>query len=445
MLTIGQISLFEIFSMIICLFLSGFFSGAEAVLMTVNIDRAKQLIDEGGKNAKILLFMTNKSNDLLATILVGNNIVNILAASLTTTIAARIFHSNAIAISTGITTILILIFGEIIPKTFARSHAEVLSIYVLKILKVIYFVLYPFVKSLVWIINQVLGDRAEISGRLVTKNDIEYYINKAEKEKTMDSKQLDLITSVLEFPTIKVKDIMIPRLEIKYISLDKSPKDIIHFIAEDRHSRYPVIQGDLDNIKGFLHVKDLVSSNGYNVDNINIVDYIKPAFFVYEHMKIQAVFDYMKTKKVHLALVKDENGLIVGIVTLEDIIEEIMGEIEDEHDAVDLSANNVDADNFNLEEGIFVEGSILLRELDNDYDIKIPLNDNFSTIAGFLLDMLGNNFPESGQIIVWEGYSFELTTVHNQEIKVVKIKDVDGEKHLFSKKEVADINHEDND
>src|SRR5690606_13461435 len=159
-----------------------------------------------------------------------------------------------------------------------------------------------------------------------------------------------------------------------------------------------------------------------------------------EHMKIQAVFDHMNRKKVHLALVKDENGLIVGIVTLEDIVEEILGEIQDEHDDEEWEGE----EEFNqaaLAEGIIVEGSISLRDLYNDYDIKIPLNDNYSTLAGFILDMLGNNFPEEGQIIVWEGLSFELVKVDEYEIREIRIKDVDGEKHFYSKREV-EASHE---
>ena len=152
---------------------------------------------------------------------------------------------------------------------------------------------------------------------------------------------------------------------------------------------------------------------------------MKDPFFVYEHMKIQSVFDYMNRKKVHLALVKDENGLMVGIITLEDIIEEIMGEIQDEHDKEELSSlGQTDT------QGIIIQGGLLLRELYNEYDIKIPLNDNYSTVAGFLLDMLGNNFPEQGQIIVWEGLSFEIYEVKNYEIKKIRIQDVDGQKHL---------------
>jgi CBS domain containing-hemolysin-like protein len=150
-------------------------------------------------------------------------------------------------------------------------------------------------------------------------------------------------------------------------------------------------------------------------------------------MKIQSVFDHMNRKKIHLALVKDENGLVVGIITLEDIIEEIVGDIADEHDVEEHHLT--DEDDFNLKEGILIEGSISLRDLYNDFDIKIPLNDNFSTLAGFLLDMLGNRFPEKGQDIIWEGLSFNLQEVEDFEIKEVFIRDLGGEKHFFDKSE----------
>ncbi|MCK5884606.1 MAG: HlyC/CorC family transporter [Bacteriovoracaceae bacterium] len=425
----------ELISLLACFILSAFFSGSEAVLLSIGIDRAKQLIEEGGVKGKTMKFMVDFPNEILNTILIGNNISNILASSLVTTVAARYFHNEAIAYSVGITTFIILIFGEIIPKTFARTHAESLSIVVINILRFLYYAIWPLVRLMVFVIEKMLGENAEIHGRLVTKDDIEYMVNKAEKENTMDSKQLDLLTSVMEFPTIKVKDIMIPRNRVKALQDSYSYKDIVELVSDDNHSRYPVCHGSLDHTLGFLHVKDLALI--VDRENFCCKDHLKEPFFVYEHMKIQAVFDHMNRKKVHLALVKDENGLIVGIVTLEDIVEEIFGDIQDEHDAEEEGPTDENII-FDLQEGIEVDGSELLRDLYNEYDIKIPLNDNFSTLAGFILDMLGNNFPEEGQIIVWEGYSFELTKVDDFEIRKMQIKDVDGEKHIFSKREARD-------
>ncbi len=384
-----------------------------------------------------MAFMILRPSELLSTILVGNSIANILAGSLTTSLATAYTGSSIVGIALGVTTVIVIIFGEILPKTVGRNHAEKLSVFAIRSLQILFYLLYPAIKSIVWFINTILGDNAEVTGRMVTSDDIEFMISKAEKEKTMDSKQIDLLSSILEFPLIKVKDIMISRMHVNYIQSKWTAKEIMAYIRETGNSRYPVCDGELENIVGFLHVKDLAFLSDEEKINFKIENLLKPPFFVYEHMKIQGVFDHMNRKKVHLALVKDENGTVVGIVTLEDIIEEIFGEINDEHDDVEEKEKHLlEAD---LEEGIVVEGDMSLREFYSDYDIKIPLNDNYSTLSGFLLDMLGNTFPEQGQIIVWEGLSFDLELVDNHVIKQIRIKDVDGEKHIFSKRQHAEL------
>ncbi len=420
-----------------CFITAAFFSAAEAALLSIGADRARQLIEEGGSKGEAMAFMILRPSELLATILVGNNIANILAGAITTTITARYTGSNIVGIGLGITTVVIIIFGELIPKTIGRTHAEKVAVFVIRTLQVLFYILYPVIKSIVWFIGTILGDSAESTGRMVTKNDIEFMILKAEKEKTMDSKQIDLLASILEFPMIKVKDIMISRIHVNYIQLKLSFIEMMNYARETGNSRYPVCDGELENIVGFLHVKDLAFISDEQKANFKIATLLKPPFIVYEHMKIQSVFDHMNKKKVHLALVKDENGTVVGIVTLEDIIEEIFGEIHDEHDDVDEKTKALRE--ANLEEGIVVAGDISLRDIYNDYDIKIPLNDNYSTLSGFILDMLGNTFPEQEQIIVWEGLSFDLEIVKDSVIRQVRVRDVGGEKHIFSKKQHAEL------
>lgn len=428
---------FQILALLFCFFAAAFFSAAEAALLSIGADRARQLIEEGGAKGKAMAFMILRPSELLATILVGNNIANILSGALTTAITADYTGSPIVGIALGVTTMIVIVFGELLPKTLGRTYAEEFSVVVIRSLQVLFYICYPVIKTLVWFINTILGDSAEYTGRMVTRDDIEFMINKAEKEKTIDSKQIDLLSSILEFPTIKVKDIMIPRTRVNYLQSSWKFDDILKHIKETENSRYPVCNGELENIIGFLHVKDLAFLNESDKKNLKIEKLLKAPFFVYEHMKIQSVFDHMNRKKVHLALVKDENGTVVGIVTLEDIIEEIFGEIHDEHDDVEEIEQHLDA--ANLVDGIVVDGDISLRELYQDYDIKIPLNDNYSTLAGFILDMLGNTFPEQGQIIVWEGMSFDLIAVDEHVIKEVRIKDVDGEKHFISKKQHAEL------
>ncbi len=413
--------------------LSAFFSGSEAAIISVPTKRVKQLLEEHPKSKGPLLFLQDRPSELLTTILIGNNFINIFVASLATTIAQRYFDSDALSYSVGITTFLILIFGEIIPKTFMRNHSESMLIPITRILQLCYYMLWPVVKIFMFIIKSVLGEHASLQEKMITKDDIEFMVGEAERDRSIDSKQIDLLTSILEFPTIKVKDIMTPRSEVHMIKAESAFSEIVALVNDVQHSRYPVVEDDLDSTFGFIHVKDLVFASEAEKENLDLRKYTNEPFFVYEHMKIQAVFDHMNRKKVHLALVKDENGLVVGIITLEDIMEEIFGEIQDEHDDEDdIIVKNLEE---TLENGITLPGSISLRDLDSEFDIKIPLNDNYSTLRGFLLDMLGNNFPKEGNILFWQGLSFELVRVTDNEIEEVKIESTDGERHLADRRE----------
>ena len=412
----------EILVLVVSLCLSAFFSGAEAALMSLPHEKAKQIAEEHGLDTWAMKHWLAKPNDILTTILVGNNFVNILIASLSAEIAQRYLHNDALAISVGVTTIAILLFGEILPKTLGRNRSESLAPICVLILMGFYYALYPIVKAFMFVIRMVLGENANVRGRAVTRDDIEVMVEMAEEEKTIDSKQIDLLNSILEFPSIKVKDIMVPRTSIEAIKKLSTFDQIINLVREVAHSRYPVYQDDLDEVLGFLHIKDLAFVNPDERKNFDVTKYLKPPFFVYEHMKIQAVFDHMNRKKVHLALVKDENGIVVGMLTLEDIMEEIFGEIQDEHDDEEDEIPGIKS-----EEGVLVPSTISLRDLYNEFDIKIPLNDNYSTLNGFLMEQLGNSFPKKGHLIIWDGFSFEIVRVKNYEIKEVKIKSVNGE------------------
>lgn len=417
----------EILILIVSLLLSAFFSGSEASLLSLPHEKAKQLAEEHGPDAWAMKKWLAIPNDLLTTILVGNNFVNILIASLSANIAERYFSNDALAISVGVTTMAILLFGEIAPKTVGRGHAEKFAPVALIILIAFFYLMWPIVKLFTKIIELVLGKNANVRSRAVTKDDIEVMVEMAEEDRSIDSKQLDLLNSILEFPSIKVKDIMVPRPLIEGLKRKSTFNDVIKVVREVAHSRYPVYEEDLDDVLGFLHVKDLAFMQPEEQRNFDISKYLKPPFFVYEHMKIQAVFDHMNRKKVHLALVKDENGMVVGMLTLEDIMEEIFGSIQDEHDDDEDLVPGVES-----EEGVLVPSTISLRDLYNEYDVEIPLNDNYSTLNGFLMDQLGNSFPKKGHIIIWDGYSFELVRVKSSEIKEVKIKSTTGE-HLREK------------
>ena len=427
----------ELLVLVISLVLSAFFSGSEAALLSLPHEKAKQIAEEHGLDTWAMKHWLEKPNDILTTILIGNNFVNILIAALSTSIAQRYLANDALAISVGVTTVIILLFGEIAPKTFGRGRSEKIAPFCVMVLMGFYYILYPVVKVFMKVIKLVLGENATVRSRAVTRDDIEVMVEMAEEERTIDSKQIDLLNSILEFPSIKVKDIMVPRTSIEAIKREANFEEIITLVRDVAHSRYPVYRDDVDDVMGFLHVKDLSFVSDQERRNFDVTKYLKPPFFVYEHMKIQAVFDHMNRKKVHLALVKDENGIVVGMLTLEDIMEEIFGEIQDEHDDEEDEIPGVKS-----EEGVLVPSTISLRDLYNEFDIKIPLNDNFSTLNGFLMEQLGNSFPKKGHLIIWDGYSFELVRVKNYEIKEVKIKSVNGE-HLRDSDANTDKREED--
>jgi CBS domain containing-hemolysin-like protein len=413
---------YEIATIVFCLIASGFYSGSESVLLSVGVDRARRIIDEGGPSAKTMRFMIDKPSELLTTILVGNNLVNILLSTMITVVTTRYFGSTHLGIAVGISTIAILLFGEIIPKTFGMANAERISVPAIKFLQLNYYTLFPIVHIMSWLTKKLLGESAIIRAKLITKRDLEYMVSKAGREKTIDSKQLDMLSNILEFPTIKVKDIMIPRQEIKYVQADWKYDELLDYVKLNVHSRFPVCEENLDRCIGFLHTKALLALEENLMANFTAKDIVKDPFFVFENMKIQMVFEAMNRKKLHLALVKDESGLVVGVITIEDIIEEILGEIHDEYD--------LDEEDLVLEKGqkgILVPGTLSIRDLASEYDIELPSSPNYSTLSGFLLEMIGNNFPKKGQIIVFGNHIFEIYKVENYFIEKVRIRNIVGE------------------
>lgn len=406
----------------VCLIASGFYSGSESVLLSVGIERAKRIIDDGGPAAKTMKFMIDKPSELLTTILVGNNIVNIILSTMVTVVTTRYFGSQQLGIAVGISTVAILLFGEIIPKTFGMANAEKISIPAISFLQINYYTLFPIVHLMAYITKKLLGESAIIRTKLITKRDLEYMVSKAGREKSIDAKQLDMLSNILEFPTIKVKDIMIPRQEIKFVQADWSYGELLDYVKLNVHSRFPVCEENLDSCIGFLHTKDILTLAETQTQNFKARSIVKNPFFVYENMKIQMVFESMNRKKLHLALVKDESGLVVGVITIEDIIEEILGEIHDEYD--------IDEEDIALEKGqkgILVHGSLSIRDLNSEYDIELPASPNYSTLAGFLLEMIGNNFPKKGQIVVFENHIFEIYKVENYFIEKVRIRNLVGD------------------
>ncbi len=272
----------EIFLILLGIVLSAIFSGSEAALISLSVDRTKQLIEMGGARAEALKFLAKHPNEMLTTILLGNNLVNFSVASLVTEVTQQFLSNDAISISVGISTFFILLFGEIIPKTFARTRAEKIALPAIRLLQICYYIGFPIVRGFMWLIKVILGEHATIRGHVVTQSDIEFLVNKAEEDQSIDSKQLDLLNSILEFPKIKAKDVMVPRSKVNGIDKRANFDTVIAMVKDVQHSRYPVYDNDIDHVIGFLHVKDLAFvTDEEKRTSFNVQKYLNEPVFIY--------------------------------------------------------------------------------------------------------------------------------------------------------------------
>ncbi|HOB15555.1 MAG TPA: hemolysin family protein [Defluviitoga sp.] len=424
----GSLWIYLIF-LIMLLSLSGFFSASETALTAIGRYKIRELID-GEKNEKKRKkykdFIENP-NHYLTTILVMNNIVNILATSMATVFAVKVFpssHGAAVGIVTGIMTLLILIFGEITPKVYARE----ISVKIFNIsFPIIYFlnkILSPIVWLLVSLSNIVIktfgGETIKNAPPLITENEIISYLDISHEEGVIEKSEKYLMQRSLEMKDTAVKEIMTPRVDIVAIENTETVEELIKIINEEGYSRIPVYRETLDNIVGIVYAKDIFKKLEELKDleklmKIRIAEIMRRPFFVPLTMNVKDVFKLFLNYHTHIAIVVDEYGGTAGLVTLEDIIEEMTGEIFDEYD--DFS------DEINIkkieENSILVDGSTPINDIERELDIDFPETE-FETIGGFLLEHF-KRFPKPGEKLFIDNYEFEVISVTVNKIDKVKI------------------------
>ncbi len=415
---------------------SCFFSFTETALTALPGIQTERIMNRGGWFNDSLRRWLDKPDRLLATILVCNTFLNTQIAILSTNLMREIYpeHRVADAFFGVFVTILLLIFGEIGPKVVARAHAEKSAPYVCRLLLGFDFVLYPLtvmLTSTVAGLLKMLGIRIN-DQRLVTHSDIEYLVSVAERQGTMEHDKTQILSSVFEFSKRRVKDIMIPRDKISALSINAGLVEVLDFVRQENHSRYPVYNANLDRIVGFFHARDLfgilksyaVKAEGFSVvDSFSLRTCLRRAFFVSEQAMISRVLSEMKSNRIHLAIVKDEWGNVVGLVTLEDILEEVFGEINDEHD--DQSSKPV-VDLYSS--GIEVEGSELLVDLKTNYGIEMEPAESYATINGFLMHYAGHQQLSNKTVIIWNNYVFTILSVKDGEVERVRITEIPEER-----------------
>jgi putative hemolysin len=419
----------EIVLIIIFIIINGFFAAAEIAVVATRRVRIRQLVEEGDKNALILQQFKENPDRFLATIQIGITLAGVIAAAVGGAAAVGVIKpiiqeipiqpisAYAEALSIGMVTIVItyflLIFGELIPKSIALANPERLA---MKTAKVVHFVskaAFVFVQIMTFSTNILLKPfgRKTHAGRAITEEEVRMLIKEGGEQGIFEPTEEALIHSVFEFTDMSVKEVMVPSTQMVTISLNLPMDDIKTVITEEQFSRYPVIGKDLNDIRGILYAKDFL--NALAKGSVDTRKLMKPPYFIPETLKISKLLREMQRKRVHMALVIDEYGGVSGLVTMEDLLEEIVGEIRDEYD--------VESPVVQLGGGSFlVDASISVRDLKEDHHIDIPESPEYETLSGFLLTSF-QKIPKVGDVVDIEGKRITISEMVGQRIAKVKL------------------------
>ena len=403
----------------ILLFLSGFFSGSETALTAASRARIHQVEKSGDKRAKIVSQLIASRERLIGALLLGNNLVNILASALATTVFLTLFGEAGVAIATLVMTALVLVFAEVMPKTWAISAPEKFALAVSPIVRVVVAVFGPIVigvEAIVKLLLRGLGvEVGEGSSILSAHEELRGAVDLQHKEGGLEKGERDRLGGLLDLADLEVSDVMVHRTNMVALNADEEPQKLIDAALSSPYTRLPLWRGESDNFVGVLHAKDLLRAlnrAGGKADGIDILQIATPARFVPDTTSLQDQLNVFLKHKSHFALVVDEYGEVMGLVTLEDILEEIVGEIADEHD-VELEGVRPQADG-----SVIVDGSVPIRDLNRATDWCLP-DDEATTIAGLVIHE-ARMIPEERQIFTFHGFRF--TVMRREKNRVTRLR-----------------------
>lgn len=382
----------QLIILILLLGLSAFFSSAETALTTANRIRMRSMAEEGNKRALAAMQVTDNSGKMLSAILIGNNIVNLSAASLTTSLAYS-FGGSMVAIASGILTVLILLFGEITPKTMATIHAEKMALIYAPIIRVFMKIMTP----LIFVINGLsmgilflLRVDPSAKNKAMTETELRTIVDVSHEDGVIESDEREMIYNVFDLGDAKAKDVMVPRVHVTFADVNSSYDELIDIFREDKFTRLPIFEDTTDNVIGTINMKDLLLYDSSK--EFHIRDILREAYFTYEYKSISELLVEMRQAALNIAIVLDEYGETAGLITLEDILEEIVGEIHDEYDE-----NEEDYVKEVGEREYLVEGSLNLDDLNDRLDLDLS-SEEYDSLGGFIIERL-DRLPEAGDEI----------------------------------------------
>nr|WP_295762237.1 hemolysin family protein [uncultured Intestinibacter sp.] len=409
-------NILQIGLLIVLLLGSGFFSASETSLMSLSKIRIRYMEEEGVKGAKLVSSLIEKSSDLLSSILVGNNVVNIAATSVSTSLFINIFGDGGVAIATAVMTVLVLIFGEITPKTIAANSPEKIAVIVSKPISIIM----KITKPIVWVFNLLTGIIFKIMGiendgvkPFITEEELKAMVNVSHEEGVLEIEEREIINNVFQFGDMQAKEAMIQRLDMIAVNIEDSYDEIIELFKSEKLSRLPVYQESIDDIVGILNIKDIIFLSDEEIQNFNIKNYVREAFFTYEFKKITQLLEEMKKEKSQMAIVVDEYGGTAGLLTIEDLVEVIVGDIDDEYDEEEEEIVKV-SDNEYL-----VEGSTKISDVNEQIGINFE-SDEFDSIGGFIIGYL-KRIPEENELIEVGNVKFSVESIDKNRINKIRI------------------------
>ena len=385
----------QLIILIILLMLSAFFSSAETALTTVNRIRIRSLADDGSKRAKTVLKITDNSGKMLSAILIGNNIVNVAAASITTSLAYSL-GGSAVAIANAVITVAILLFGEITPKTTATIHAEKLALIYAPIISIFMKIMTPVIFIINGLSNAVLlllRIDPNAKNQTMTENELRTIVDVSHEDGVIESDEKEMIYNVFDLGDAKAKDVMVPRVHVTFADVNTTYEELIEIFREDKFTRLPIFEDSTDNVIGTITMKDLLLFD--NTKEFHIRDILREAYFTYEYKNISELLVEMREASFNIAIVLDEYGDTAGLITLEDILEEIVGEIHDEYDE-----NEEDFIKEIDEREYMIEGSTNLDDLNDRLDLQLESED-YDSLGGFIIEHL-DRLPEEGDSITTE-------------------------------------------
>lgn len=388
---------------------------SETALMSLSKIRIRHMVEEGVKGAKLVEKLTEDPNRLLGAILIGNNVVNIGASALATTIATNIFGSAGAGIATGVMTILVLIFGEITPKSIAKQKSEKVALKVSKIINIIVKILKPFIgifTAISSIFIRLFGGDAKASEPFITEEELRTMVGVSEEEGVLEDVEKEMIFNVFDFADAHVKDVMVQRVDVIAVDIDASYEEVLDVIKTEQFSRIPVYNQTIDDIVGILNVKDLIMAEKSSKP-FKVADYMREPYYTFEFKKIKELFSEMKKTRNHISVVLDEYGGTVGIVTIEDLIEEVFGEIEDEYDDYEKEIEVIKEDEF------VVDGSARLDDISELIGVNME-SEEFDSVGGLVIGELGR-FPEQNEEVQLNSIRFVVEEVDKNRIKKVRI------------------------